>query len=147
MEHFPLKISIENSPGKVLMSINNQASKDLTDCWFVVSGQRFFLGEIARGSNWTKEFSVGRDSGSEQGRPQTVDLREISFKEKTRELLFHSSFFPRDSSAARWPSGSAIFFGWVKEPKRRVWIEDSRIWAYDYALFRTMIPLPGDDDE
>lgn len=75
-----------------------------------------------------------------------MDLREISFKEKSRELLFHSSFFPRDSGVGRWGSGAAIFFGWVKDPRRRVWIEDQRIWAYDYALFRAIIPLPGEDD-
>jgi hypothetical protein len=145
MEHFPLHVSVQNQPGKIRMTVNNQANKDLTDCWLVVSGQRFFLGEIARGANSTKEFALHQSAG-EPGRAEMMDLREISFKEKTRELLFHSSFFPRDSNAARWAGGAAIFFGWVKEPNRRVWIEDPRIWAYDYALFRTIIPLPGEDD-
>jgi hypothetical protein len=145
MEHFPLHVSVQNQPGKIRMTVNNQANKDLTDCWLVVSGQRFFLGEIARGAKSTKEFALHQSAG-EPGRAEMMDLREISFKEKTRELLFHSSFFPRDSNAARWAGGAAIFFGWVKEPNRRVWIEDPRIWAYDYALFRTIIPLPGEDD-
>ncbi|MGH7825356.1 MAG: hypothetical protein ACREQ7_09300 [Candidatus Binatia bacterium] len=145
MEHFPLRVSIQNQPGKVLMTLNNQANKDLTDCWLLVSGQRFFLGDIARGSNWTKEF-VLRDGTGDPGRAELVDLREISFKEKTRELLFHASFFSRDSGAAPWRTGSAIFFGWVEEPSRRVWVKDPRIWTYDYALFRVIVPLPGEED-
>jgi hypothetical protein len=146
IEHFPVHVSVQNQPGKIVMTLNNQSTADLADCWFVVSGRRFFLGEVARGSNWTKEFPLGGDSASESGRSELMDLREISFKEKSRELLFHSSFFPRDSGVGRWGSGAAIFFGWVKDPRRRVWIEDQRIWAYDYALFRAIIPLPGEDD-
>jgi hypothetical protein len=146
VEPFPVHVSVENRPGKVIMTLNNQAASDLVDCWLVVSGRRFFLGEITRGANWTREFPLGRDPASESGRSELMDLREISFKEKSRELLFHSSFFPRDSGVGRWGSGAAIFFGWVKEPHRRVWIEDQRIWTYDYALFRTIMPLPGEDD-
>jgi hypothetical protein len=145
MEHFPLQVSVQNQPGKILMTLNNQATKDLIDCWLVMSGQRFFLGDIPQGSNWTKEFAV-RDRIAEPGKPEVIDLREISFKEKTRELLFHASFFPRDSAAARSGHGAAIFFGWVSEPNQRVRIEDPRIWAYNYALFRAIIPLPGEDD-
>jgi hypothetical protein len=145
IEPFPLHVAIENQSDRIFVKLNNQAAKDLVDCWLVVSGQRFFLGEIAHGSSWTKEFPIKRNGAAESGRSDTLDLREISFKDKTRELLFHSSFFPRDARAGNL-ANHALFFGWVKDPNRRVWVEDSRIWAYDYALFRVMVPLAAEDD-
>ena len=148
IERFPLQVAIENRGDKILMKLNNQASRDLTDCWLVVSGQRFSLGDIGRGSSWTKEFPLGRSSSAVEQpvRSEGADLRDLSFKDKTRDFLFHSSFFPRDAVGRHWRAGDALFFGWVKEPGRRVWIEDQRIWSYDYALFRTIIPLAGEED-
>jgi hypothetical protein len=35
----------------------------------------------------------------------------------------------------------------VKDPDRRVSIEDPRIRNYDYTLFRAIIPLAGPEDE
>ncbi|MEK7783265.1 MAG: hypothetical protein AAB279_04995 [Candidatus Binatota bacterium] len=34
-----------------------------------------------------------------------------------------------------------LFFGWVKGDPRRVWVDDAQIQAYNYALFRVIIPL------
>ncbi|HET8564153.1 MAG TPA: hypothetical protein VFM35_09805, partial [Candidatus Binatia bacterium] len=148
IERFPLHGAIENRGDKIFMKLNNQATRDLTDCWLVVAGQRFSLGDIGRGSSWTKEFPLARPSSALQQpvRSEGADLRDISFKDKTRDFLFHSSFFPRDSVGRHWRVGDALFFGWVKEPGRRVWIEDQRIWSYDYAMFRTVIPLAGEED-
>jgi hypothetical protein len=70
----------------------------------------------------------------------------MTFADKTRDILFHSSIFPRDGDA-RIMSGAAVFFGWVKDPEPRVRIDDPRIQAQDYALFRAIFPLPGEDEE
>ena len=76
-----------------------------------------------------------------------MKLRDLSFADKTRDILFHSSMFPRDADP-RWAGGAAvIFLGWVKEPESRVRIADARIQTQDYALFRAVVPLPGADDE
>jgi len=150
IERFPLHVAIENRGDKIFMKVNNQAARDLTDCWLLVSGQRFFLGDIGRGTSWTKEFPLARHSSGAAAesfvRSEGAELRDISFKDKTRDFLFHSSIFPRDSVGRHWRLGDALFFGWVKEPDRRVWIEDQRIWSYDYALFRTIIPLAAEED-
>jgi hypothetical protein len=60
-------------------------------------------------------------------------------------VLFRNSFFSQDSGGGLEGRG-VVFFGWVKKPDRRVWIEDERIWAYDYTLFRTIIPLEDEGD-
>jgi hypothetical protein len=108
------------------------------------------LGDIPRGTSWTKEFPLATDSGQETSgswRSGAVDFRELPFKDKTREILFHSSFFPRDEGLVRWSTGAAVFFGWVKDSERRVSVDDPGIRAYNYTLFRAIVPLAGLEDE
>jgi len=150
VDRFPLRAEFEQQAGKLRMRLNNQSAKDLADCWLVIPGQRYPLGDIPRGASWTKEFPLASEEGQERSsgrRSDSVDFREISFKDKTREILFHSSFFPRDEGSVRWSTGAAVFFGWVKDPDRRVSVDDPRIRNYDYTLFRTIFPLAGPEDE
>jgi hypothetical protein len=150
VDRFPLRAEFEQQGGNLLVRLSNSSSKDLVDCWLVAPGQRYALGDIPRGASWAKEFPLANTQTSERGpgrRPDFVDFREIPFKDKTREILFHSSFFPRDDASTRWSAGAAIFFGWVKDPDRRVSIADPRIRNYDYTLFRAIVPLAGPEDE
>jgi hypothetical protein len=150
VDRFPLRADFEQQAGKLRMRLNNQSAKDLADCWLVIPGQRYALGDIPRGASWTKEFPLAGEENQERSsgrRSDSVDFREISFKDKTREILFHSSFFPRDDGSVRWSTGAAVFFGWVKDPDRRVSVDDQRIRNYDYTLFRTIFPLAGPEDE
>lgn len=148
VERFPLSVEFEQQGDKLVMKVNNRGA-DLADCWLVVSGQRHALGDIPRGARWTKEFSLTTEGAQEESSSIRADLRglrDISFKDKTRDILFHSSFFPRDADAARWGSGAVIFLGWVKEESRRVWVDDPRIWTYNYTLFRTLFTLASGED-
>jgi hypothetical protein len=149
IDRFPLRAEFETQGDMLLMKINNQSSKDLVDCWLVLPGARHALGEITRGSRWSKGFPLtpAAPDGNQSSRADALNLRDLSFKDKTRDILFHSSFFPRDGEAARWSTGSAVFFGWVKDPDRRVSVDDPRIHAHDYTLFRAIIPLAGPEDE
>ncbi|HXV80709.1 MAG TPA: hypothetical protein VEG60_12600 [Candidatus Binatia bacterium] len=150
VDRFPLRAEFEEQAGKLRMRLNNQSAKDLADCWLVVPGQRYSLGDIPRGANWIKDFPLGGDEGQERtgvGRSNSLDFRDIAFKDKTRDILFHSSFFPRDEGSMRWSTGAAVFFGWVKDPQRRVSVDDQRIRNYDYTLFRAIFPLMGPEDE
>jgi hypothetical protein len=150
VDRFPLRAEFEQQGGKLLMRLNNQSAKDLADCWLVTPGQRYALGDIPRGASWTREFALAVEEGQQQAggrRSDAVDFREIPFKDKTREILFHASFFPRDDGSVRWSAGAAVFFGWVKDPDRRVSVHDNRIRNYDYTLFRAIVPLAGPEDE
>jgi len=150
VDRFPLRAEFEQQGGKLRVRLSNLSAKDLVDCWLVAPGRRYALGDIPRGASWAKEFPLADLEAPERSpgrRSESVDFREISFKDKTREILFHSSFFPRDEASTRWSAGAAIFFGWVKDPDRRVAIEDPRIRNYDYTLFRAIIPLAGPEDE
>jgi hypothetical protein len=148
VDRFPLRVEFEQQEGKLLMRISNQSAKELSDCWLVTPGRRYALGDIPSGVSWTKEFALPGATGQEQtGRSDSVDFRELPFKDRTREILFHSSFFPRDEGSTRWSAGAAVFFGWVKNSNRRVSVGDERIRSYDYTLFRAIIPLTGPEDE
>lgn len=150
VDRFPLRADFEQQAGKLRMRLNNQSAKDLVECWLMVPGLRYSLGDIPRGASWTKEFPLVNEQSQEQTsgrRADSVDFREVAFKDKTREILFHSSFFPRDEGSLRWSAGAAVFFGWVKDPDRRVSVDDPRIRNYDYTLFRAIFPLGGPEDE
>jgi hypothetical protein len=146
-----LSAAIESQGAQLVLKVQNQSGKDLTDCWLVAPGTRIALGDLPKGESWTKRFplSVGASNG-EQNRsrnPDEVSLREVTFNDKTRDILFHSSFFARDGAEASWRSGAALFFGWIKDPERRIDINDPRIRVHNYALFRAIIPLGGLDEE
>jgi hypothetical protein len=150
IDRFPLRAEFDIQGDKLVMKIDNQSSKDLVDCWLVLPGARHALNEITRGSRWTKVFSLNAAEAPEanqSSRGDPLSLRDLSFKDKTRDILFHSSFFPRDGEVSRWNTGAAIFFGWVQDSERRVSVDDPRIHVRDYTLFRAIIPLPGPEDE
>lgn len=148
IDRFPVRAEFEQKGDSLVVRMNNQSGNDLSDCWLVTPGRRYALGDIARGASWTKEFALASETGQEQSaRPNAIDFRELPFKDKTREILFHSSFFPRDEASARWSAGAAVFFGWVKNSPPRVSVGDERIRSYEYTLFRAIIPLAGPEDE
>ena len=150
VERFPLRAEFEPQGDRLLMKVDNQSAKDLTDCWLVMPGQRYALGDIPRGASWNRTFSLGGSKPpAEMGsvRADGVNFRDVTFADKTREILFHSSFFPRGNAAAPWNGSAAVFFGWVKDPERRVGVDDPRIRVRDYTLFRAIVPLGGTEDE
>jgi len=150
VDRFPMHVEFEAQGDKLLMKVNNQSNKDLLNCWLLVPGQRFDLGQIARGANWSRTFPLTLPKGQAEtsmARADGVSFRDFSFADKTRDILFHSSFFPQDGTDSRWAGGVAVFFGWVKQPEPRVRIDDPRIQNQDYALFRAIIPLNSGEDE
>jgi hypothetical protein len=151
MLRLALSAAIELQGNQLVLRVQNQSGKDLIDCWLVAPGTRIAVGDLPRGESWTKTFPLGAvASNGEQNRgrnPDEVSLREVTFNDKTRDILFHSSFFPRDNADASWRSGAALFFGWIKDPERRVEISDARIRVHDYALFRVIVSLGGADEE
>jgi hypothetical protein len=148
IERFPLHAEFEQRGEKVIMNVNNESVNDVTDCWVVMAGRHYALGDLPRGGHWRKEFSLPRAPGetASGGRFDPWGLRDVTFKDKTRDILFHSSFFPREGEIGQWSGGALVFLGWVKEQNRRVWVDDPKIWSYHYTLFRTIFPLAGDED-
>jgi hypothetical protein len=149
LERLPLSATIETHGDRLSLNVRNQSGKDLVDCWLLSPGARIALGDLPKGERWMKTFPLGGSNGGQaRGRgADEVSLREVTFNDKTRDILFHSSFFPRDAADAPWRGGAAIFFGWVRDPERRVEIGDARIRLHNYALYRVIVPIGGAEDE
>src|SRR5918999_5258376 len=99
VDRFPMRADIETQGDKLVMTVDNQSAKDLTNCWLLLPGQRFDLGAIPRGARWRKVFPLtGAKAPDNAGvqRADSLNFREVTFPEKTRDILFHSSYFPRD---------------------------------------------------
>jgi hypothetical protein len=148
IDRFPLRAQFNVQGDKLTVKIDNQSGKDLYDCGLLLPGQRHLLGAIPRGARLNQEFSLASPAANNgaSGRAETVNFRDVSFANKTRDILFQSSFFAREGDS-RWSSGAAVFFAWVKDPAPRVRIDDPRIQVQDYALFRASIPLNSGEDE
>ena len=149
VDRFPMRAEFEVQGDKLLMKVENHSAKDLIDCWLLVPGQRFSLGQIARGARWTKTFALSAPKPlNETGtvRADSVSFRDITFPEKTRDILFHSSFFSREQDAT-WASGTGVFFGWVQDPEPRLRSDDANLQLQDYTLYRKLIPLARGEDE
>jgi hypothetical protein len=146
VRRFAVRAEFASQGDKLLMTVDNQSAKDLIDCWLLLPGQRHALGELPSGARWNKVFSLAQTQEAAPGRSEGIDFRDVTFPDKAREILFHSSFFPRSGEPARW-NGSALFFGWVKDPERNARVDDPRIRVHDFALFREIFPLAGAEDE
>ncbi len=149
VDRFAVGAEFEAHGDRLVMHVNNRSGKDLVNCWLLVPGQRFDIGVVPRGASLRQVFPLSNGKAIDAAgvaRAGTLNLRELTFADKTRDILFHSSMFPRDGDA-RWMGGAAVFFGWVKDPEPRVRIDDPRIQAQDYALFRAIFPLPGEEEE
>lgn len=142
---FPVRTEIESHGDRLSFRLSNLSPRDLNECWFVVQGQAFFLGDIPRGSSQVREFPLAtKGSASSVGQPKYWDLREVRFANSMRDLLFRYSFFTESQGGARWGKDSALFFGWVKEAPPRIWADDARVLAYDYTLFRAILRFDED---
>jgi len=147
VSRFPLSVEFDAREDKRVLKVSNLTAHDLTDCWLILAGERVSLGDVASGSTRTREFPLATAASSAaDGRSRQIDLRDIPFKDKTRELLFRVSFFPQEHGLARWSGNAALFFGWVKDAPRRIQAGDGRVSAQDFTLFRAVFPLGEDED-
>lgn len=148
IDRLPLRASVDVQEERVVLKVENRSANDLVDCWLLLPGQRFAIGAIRRGANWQNTFPLLSTNLGDAAvsRGDALSLREITFADKTRDILFHSSMFPRDGDP-RWAGGAAVFFGWVKDSQPHVRIDDARIQAQDYTLYRAVFPLTSGEDE
>jgi hypothetical protein len=152
VEQLRLDAAIEREGERLLLKVENQSSKDLTDCWLLAPGTRIALGNLPAGERWTKAFALSAAGGASGGPPRAwgveeENLRKITFSDKPRDVLFHASFFPPDGAQTAARGGAALFFCWVKDPEPAFEIGDPRIRVQHYALYRVIVPLAGPEEE
>ena len=139
--------TIERQGENLLLKVENQSGRDLTDCWLVAPEMRIELGDLPRGESWTRAFPLaGRGDSGGQAHADS-SLRRMTFKERAHDILFHASFFSQDGADAPWRNNAALFFGWVKDPEARFEIGDPRVRMRNYALYRAIVPLAVAEEE
>jgi hypothetical protein len=138
IERFPLRTELREGREQVSLRVINQSSKDLEECWVLLFGRRFPLGDLPAGASQERSFSI--DS---EGRPRKAHLGELSFKDKVREILLRASVLPEPQGRY---DGSLVFLGWVRDGKRRVSVAEPGVLALDYTLFRLAIPLQSGEE-
>lgn len=136
MGQFPLRMETGHDGGRPSLLLFNASSRDLTECWVFSCGQRIFVGEIPAGSNQKRNLPVCDAKGGGNWKA----LREIPFRDESREVLFQKSVFPEDWDAVRYPDGLSLFLGWVKNAPRKVWAMDPRVLALGDTLIRVSLP-------
>jgi len=141
VSRFPVRVELETEPGKRLLKVANHSAQDLQECWMIIPGESVPLGDIPSGSSRVREFPLA--AAATEGRSARSDLREIHFSDPMRDLLVRHSFFSPDQ---RGLGGAALFFGWVKGGPRGVSVEDGRVLAREFTLFRAVFPL-GEEEE
>jgi hypothetical protein len=147
VERLGISTTIERQGEQLLLKVENQSARDLTDCWLVAPGTRIELGDLPRGESWTRTVPLaGGGEGGRQGHADT-SLRKITFKERAHDVLFHASFFSQDGADAPWRNGAALFFGWVRDPEARFEVGDPRIRMRNHALYRAIVPLAVAEEE
>ncbi len=143
---FPFRIEAEWRRNSLTIKLANLSPNDLTECWLVISGEGYYLGDIPLGSSIVREFAISQEGQNLDGPGEKKGLKEIPFKDRRRELLFHNSVFPRDQNLARSGERAGFLIGWVQGDSRRVWVNDSRVVSHHYTLFRAALPLEEEEE-
>jgi len=146
VEPFPFGIDVVQRENQLSLKLSNLSRKDLTECWLVLLGKATFLGDIPRGSQLVRNISFSADGKSVEDPGKSIPLQEIPFKKRGREILFRHSLFPQGQTLVNWGEKDSFLLGWIEEDSRRVWVDDERLRAYNFSLFRVALPL-GEEDE
>lgn len=148
MTRFPVRAEIRSQGNRLFVKLTNDGLRELTECWLVISGEPFSLGDLPSGSSRVREFPLSSESSSGAGRPNKRALWEIPFNDKIREVLFRYSMFPQDQETVPWSHGAALLlFGWVKGGPSVAKVEDPRVVTHHHTLFRMIIPVAEEAGE
>jgi hypothetical protein len=143
LNRLPLGAEIRGEGDRLSLSIVNDSSKDLLECWVIAPGQQLSLGHIPPRSRQVRELSLAKERATTGGMTTSRNLWGISFSDKLREILLRYSIFPSDYTDR---SSSVLVFGWLGGGIRWVRIDDPRVLVIEYTLFRTSIPLESDEE-
>ncbi|HYC47910.1 MAG TPA: hypothetical protein VED01_20755 [Burkholderiales bacterium] len=151
VEALRLSAVVERQADRLVLEVENRSGKELTDCWLLAPGTRVALGNLPAGERWKKAFELSAAPGDRGGNSRAwaieeESLRKITFNDKSRDVLFHASFFPPDGTQAL-RRNAALFFCWVRDPDLPFEIGDPRVRVHNYALYRVIVTLAGADEE
>lgn len=136
---FPVRIEWRRLPDRYALQLSNLAETRLTECWLVIGERAFELGDVPPGGRVTREVAV-----AEPARGKSLRLTDIHFSDKAREVLLRKSIFSSEDKGIE--ARTAYVIGWVPGASPEVRMDDERVRAHHYTLFRVSIPLGSEED-
>ncbi len=139
---WPVAIEWEHSRGTYRVGIANRGSGRLTECWLVIGGQGYKLGDVPPGGLLRRELPEAGSAG--EGAEEALQPEDVRFGEEVREVLLRRSVFPDGHDEN---PGTAFIIGWVRDEEPELRVADPRVTAHHFKLFRVAIPLGGGEED
>jgi len=139
-EPFPVRIEWRRLKDRYALSMSNLGGTRLVECWLVIGDRSFELGDIPPGGRLVREVAIEEAANSESFR-----LMDVPFSDKAREVLLRKSIFPADDTGVNHGQ-TAFVIGWMQGHRPEVRVDDQRIRAHHYKLFRASMPLGSEED-
>ena len=139
----PVAIEWEQPADGYRIGVTNRGSGTLTECWLLIGGQGYKLGDVPPGGTLRRELPAARPAG-EAGEAEGPQPEDVRFDERVREVLLRRSVFP--DGEAQDPK-TAFVIGWVRDEKPELRVEDPRVTAHHFKMFRVAIPLGAEEED
>ncbi|MDE0030895.1 MAG: hypothetical protein OXU42_16015 [Deltaproteobacteria bacterium] len=140
LEPSPVGIDWQHTADTYRIGIANRGSGAFTDCWLVVGGKGYKLGDVPPGGVLRRELSaVPKGEGEEESQP-----RDVTFDDDARRLLLRYSVFP--DNEADDPK-AAFVIGWIGGDEPALQVDDARVSAHHFKLFRVALPVGAEEED
>lgn len=138
----PVAIEWEHSRRTYRIGIANRGTGSLTECWLLIGGRGYRLGDVPPGGRLRRELPEVRGAGeaAEREEPQPED---VWFDEKVRQVLLRRSVFPDGDADPK----TAFVIGWIRGEEAELQVKDPRVATHHFKLFRVAIPLGGEEED
>ena len=138
----PVNVEWAQSRESYRIGIVNRGSASLTECWLLIGGRGYRLGDVPPGGTVRRELPAVPRPG-ESGGGEGLQPQDVRFDEKVREFLLRRSVFPDGEDA---DPKTAFVIGWIRGDAPEFRVSDPRVVAHHFKLFRMAIPL-GEEEE
>ena len=125
------------------IGIANRSAARLTECWLVIEGRGYELGDVPPGGLLRREVPAFPDAAG-SGEGDGPEVREVRFDEPVRDLLLRRALSP-DGDAP--DPRTAFVVGWFRDGEPALRVDDPRVAAHHFRMFRVAVPLGGAEED
>ncbi len=138
-----VRVDWEQSRDLYRVGIANRSAGPLTECWLVVEGRGYALGDVPPGGSLRREVPAFPDA-ARSGEGEGPEVRDVRFDEAVRGVLMRRALFP-DGDAP--DPRTAFVVGWFRDGEPALRVEDPRVTEHHYRMFRVAVPLGGAEED
>ena len=139
----PGAIEWEQSRRTYRIGIANRGPGSLRDCWLLVGDGGYRLGDVPPGGALRRQLPEARRAG-DAGNAEGLQPQDVRFDEEVREVLLRRSVFPEGPAA---DPATAFVICWIRGEEPELRLDDPRVTAHHFKLFRVAIPLGAEEED